>query len=201
MVEYNALMLVTGPVILAGIVFMWDIARKAEKLRLGTRRISTLILIGGILTAAGFLLGPHREHYLTEAVLVMLGPTLIAYGLSESGMVQPKLEMLVQAAVMLVSIGMSTTKTHDVMLIFSSLSVLIMMDAVAFYRHTPRPQRNIARISAWLFVLFTVLNKKTHGSSVALGFYVVSILLWLGTLISLEFYLRNHAGNNEVSGH
>ncbi len=189
MLEYNLLMSITGPLVLVGITLMWDLTRKVEKLRLGTRGLSLLILIGGILTAIGFVAYACRTTHSWEAFLVMFGPVLIAYTLSESGLVQPKLEMLVQATVMVASIGISTRKSHYAIMMFSALSILLMIDAVAFYRYIPQPHGKIARISAWLFVAFTLVNAVNYGSLIAFAMYFLSIVLWVGTLLGLELYL------------
>ncbi|WP_148258594.1 hypothetical protein [Thermococcus sp. AM4] len=189
MLEYNLLMSIMGPLVLAGIILMWDLTRKVEKLRLGTRRLSFLILIGGILTAVGFITYSRSVDHTWEAFLVMFGPVLIAYSLSESGLVQPKLEMLAQVAIMLGSIGISAHKAFYTMLMFSALSILLMIDAVAFYRYVPQPYGKIARLSAWLFVAFTVVNAISYGSPLAFAIYFLSIVLWIGTLICLELYL------------
>ena len=191
MVEYNLVMSVIGPVVLFAIFVTWDLTRKVERLRLGTRKVSVLILIGGIITALGFVSYVLDIDRPPALLFVMLGPVLITYSLSESGLVQPKFEMLVQIALMVGSIGLSANKMFYTMLMFSAVSVLLLIDAVAFYRYTPSPQRHFARLASWLLVAFTVVNAVRYGCTLAFVLYVLSIIIWVSTLISLEFYLKD----------
>ncbi|WP_457741310.1 hypothetical protein [Thermococcus sp.] len=195
MLEYNTVMSGIGIVVLAAIFITWDLARKAERLRLGTRRISALILVGGTITAMGFISYAFSFDVLSYALLVTLGPVLVTYALSESGLVQPKLEMLLQVALMVGSIAISDNRMLYTLLIFSAISVLLLMDAVAFYVHTPSPQKHLVRFSSWLLVVFTVLNAIKHGCALAFILYVFSVGIWITTLISLEFYLRGMGRN------
>lgn len=62
----------------------------------------------------------------------MFGPPPISYVLLESGLVQPKFEILTQVAVIVGATALSADRKTHVVLVFSAVSIVLMMDAVAF---------------------------------------------------------------------
>jgi hypothetical protein len=156
------------------------LTRLVERSRLGKERLSWLILLGGLITAGGFasyLIG------LNLALMVIIGPAIIAYALSMSGLVGAKLEMLVQIAIMVFSIAISEDPKTYTILMFSDVSLLLLMDAVAFYPSSPKAPASMARLSAWLLVAFTVVNAVHYGSLPALLLYTASVSLWITALL------------------
>jgi hypothetical protein len=178
--SYSLVMSIDGPLVLAGVIITWHLTRLVERSRLGKERLSWLILLGGLITAGGFasyLIG------LNLALMVILGPAIIAYALSMSGLVGAKLEMLVQIAIMVFSIAISEDPKTYTILMFSDVSLLLLMDAVAFYPDSPKAPASMARLSAWLLVAFTVVNAVHYGSLPALLLYTASVSLWITALL------------------
>ncbi|KQH82036.1 hypothetical protein [Thermococcus thioreducens] len=190
MYQYHVIMSVGGILVLLGIFLTWNLSRDIEKFRLGTKSISRFMFLGGLLTALGFIelmLGMGTE---VMALPAILGPALIVYALSESGLVRAKPEMLIQVAVIVGSLVLSGNRTLYVIESFSAIAVVILMDAAAFYVHTPQPHSRAARLSAWLFTLFVPLNAAEPGNPVAMGLYIISTALWVAILVALHGVLR-----------
>ncbi len=190
MYQYHVVMSVGGILVLLGIFLTWNLSRNIEKFRLGTRSISWFMFLGGLLTALGFIelmIGMGTE---TMALPAILGPALIVYALSESGLVRAKPEMLVQVAVIVGSLVLSGDRILYVIESFSAIAIVILMDAAAFYVHTPESYSRGARLSAWLFTLFVPLNAYEPGSPLAMGLYLISTTLWVAILIGLHGVLR-----------
>lgn len=178
--SYSLVMSVDGPLVLVGVFLTWHLTRLVERNRLGKEKLSGLILAGGLITAFGF------TGYLAGfnlGVLVIIGPAIIAYALSMSGLVGAKLEMLVQIGLMVLSIPISEDPKTYTILMFSDVSLLLLMDAVAFYSNSPKKPASMARLSAWLLVAFTVVNAIYYRSLPALLLYTASVSLWITALL------------------
>ncbi|NJE10504.1 hypothetical protein [Thermococcus sp. MAR1] len=187
---YHAIMGTGGILVLTGIFLTWNLSRNIEKFRLGTGSISKFMFLGGILTALGFIeliVGMGTE---VMALPAILGPALIVYALSESGLVRAKPEMLLQVAVIVGSLVLSGDRVLYIIESFSAIAVVILMDAAAFYVHTPLQYGRLARLSAWMFTLFVPLNAANPGSPVAVGLYLLSTALWVAVLLALHGVLR-----------
>ena len=168
----------------------WSLSKNIEKFRLGTQRISKFILLGGLLTALGFIelmIGINTE---VMALFVIIGPALIVYALSESGLVRAKPEMLLQVAIIVGSLILSGDKLLYLIESFSAIALVLLMDAAAFYVYTPQPHSTGARLSAWMFTLFIPLNRLTPGNPVAMPLYIASLVLWVLVLVGLHGVLR-----------
>lgn len=76
--------------------------------RLGGRRISPWILVGGLLTSIGFGAISMDFESPMIALLISLGSAFIGYSLAESGMVRAKPEMLIQVFVILLSVFLNS---------------------------------------------------------------------------------------------
>lgn len=179
---YALVMLVVGSMALAGIFLTWHLTWLVERYRLGNEKLSWLILAGGLLTAVGFL---GHQFWVSIEFLIVLGSALIIYALSMSGLVGAKLEMLAQIGPMVASIGFSNDLGNQTVLIFSDVSLLLLMDAVAFYSHSPPKPASMARLSAWLLVGFTIVKALSYRSLPALLLYTASVSLWITSLLLL----------------
>ncbi|NJE04740.1 hypothetical protein E3E36_00945 [Thermococcus sp. M36] len=196
MYSYHIIMGAGGTLVLVGIFLTWYLSMSIERFRLGTNRISWFLLLGGLLTGLGFVELIAGMGTATIAVLVILGPALVVYALSESGLVRAKPEMLVQVAVIVFSLTLSGTRTMYIIESFSAIAVVVLMDAAAFYVHTPSPYSKTARLSAWLFTLFVPANIVAPGNPLAMALYITSTALWVSTLIALHGVLRQRFPRN-----
>ena len=178
--SYSLVMSIDGPLVLAGVFLTWHLTRLVERNRLGKEKLSHLILAGGLITAFGFT--GHMVG-LNVSLLVIFEPALIVHALSMSGLVGAKLEMLAQIALMVLSIGLSEDPRNYVFLMFSDISLLLLMDAVAFYSNSPKKPASMARLSAWLLVAFTLVNAVYYRSLPALLLYTASVSLWITALL------------------
>ncbi|WP_258084169.1 hypothetical protein [Thermococcus thermotolerans] len=190
MYQYHVIMSVGGILVLLGIFLTWNLSRNIEKFRLGTKSISRFMFLGGLLTALGFVELMLSMGTEVMALPAILGPALIVYALSESGLVRAKPEMLIQVAVIVGSLVLSGNRTLYVIESFSAIAVVILMDAAAFYVHTPKSHSRGARLSAWLFTLFVPLNASEPGNPVAMTLYIISTALWVTILVALHGVLR-----------
>jgi len=193
---YHVLMGIGGSLAVLGIFLTWNLSRGIERFRLGTGRISWLILAGGVLTALGFIELMAGLGAWAVAVPVIIGPALIVYALSESGLVKAKPEMLVQVAVIVFSLFLSGSRTMYIIESFSAIAIVMLMDAAAFYVHTPKFHSRLARLSAWLFTAFVPINTLRQGNIVAMLLYIGSTALWVSTLIALHGVLRERFSKN-----
>ena len=177
---YILVMSTDGLLVLFGIFLIWHLTRVVERNRLGREELSWLILAGGLMTAFGFI-GYTAGFNLW--LLVIPGPAIIAYALSTSGLVKAKLEMLLQICLMVVSVLISEdSKTYTIMM-FSDVSLLLLMDVLAFYSNPPKKPASMARLSAWLLVAFTVINAVHYRSLPAILLYTASVSLWITSLL------------------
>jgi len=177
---YSLVMSIDGPLVLVGVILTWHLTRLVERGRLGKGRPSSLLLAGGLMTAFGF------TGYLAGfnlGLLVVIGPAVITYALSISGLVGAKLEMLVQIGLMIVSIPVSKDPKTYTILMFSDVSLLLLMDAAAFSSTSPRKPASMARLSAWLLVAFTLVNAVYYRSLPALLLFTASVSLWITALL------------------
>lgn len=172
-------MAVNGSLVLVGIFLTWHLTRLVERYRLGKEKLSWLILLGGLMTSLGFVGGLAG---LDLRILVILGPALIVYALSMSGLVGAKLEMLFQTGLVVLSAGISDDPKTYIVLMFSDISLLLLMDAVAFYSNSPIKAATMARLFAWLLVAFTTVNALYPHSLPAIMLYTASVLLWMASL-------------------
>lgn len=187
---YHVIMSIGGLLVLTGIFLTWNLSREIERFRLGTRRVSAFMFLGGLLTALAFvelMAGMGTE---TMALPAILGPALIVYALSESGLVRAKLEMLLQVAVIVGSLVLGGNGTLYLIESFSAMAIVVLMDAVAFYVHTPERYGRLARLSAWTFTLFVPLNVLEPGNVAAMVLYLSSTVLWVSILAGLHDVLR-----------
>jgi len=178
--SYSLVMSVDGPLVLVGIFLTWHLTRLVERNRLGKEKLSWLILAGGLITTLGFI--GHLTGF-NLWLLVIIGPALVAYSLSMSRLVGAKLEMLLQICLMVVSVLLSKDPRTYTILMFSAGSLLLLMDAVAFYSNSPNKPASMARLSAWLLVAFTLVNAVYYRSLPAVLLYTASVSLWLTSLL------------------
>ena len=177
---YSLVMSINGLLSLMGIFLFWQLARLVEKGRLGKGRLSPLLLAGGMTMALGF--ASHVVHSDVLPLLV-LGSAMIIYSLSASGLVKAKLEMLLQIGLIVLSTSLGENLQSYLILIFSDLTLLLLMDAVAFYPNSPEIPASMARLSAWLFTVSVVVNSFSYRSLPALLLHTTSISLWITALL------------------
>ncbi|NJF24180.1 hypothetical protein [Thermococcus sp. Bubb.Bath] len=197
---YSGIMGVGGVMVLAGIILTWNLSRLVEKFRVGKRKLSWLILLGGLLTAVGFIPPIINEegHMIVWALIV--GPVLIGYALSESGLVRASLEMLLQIVAVVLSLIFTKGDYLAIAQVFSAVSIILLMNAVAFYVHSPSEISRISRAAAWLFAIFVLLNAWKHGTAYLPLLYLLSQLLWLYTLVKLHFVARQRLPKTAQEG-
>ncbi|WP_156961736.1 hypothetical protein [Thermococcus guaymasensis] len=181
--SYTLVMSANGLLVLVGIFLTWHLTRLVERYRLGKEKLSWLLLLGGLVTALGFI-GDLAGLYVNDArVLVILGSALIVYALSMSGLVGAKLEMLFQIGLIVLSAGVSGNPKAHIVLVFSDISLLLLMNAVAFYSNSPVKSASMARLSAWLLVAFTLVNALYPRSVPTIMLYTASVSLWVVSLL------------------
>jgi len=142
------------------------LARLVEKGRLGKERLSSLLLAGGMTMALGF--ASHVVHSDVLPLLV-LGSAMIIHSLSASGLVKANLEMLLQIGPIVLSTNLGENLQSYLILIFSDLTLLLLMDAVAFYPNSPETPASMARLSVcyllfrwWLIRFLTALFRRSY---------------------------------------
>lgn len=154
--------------------------------RLGGRRISPWILVGGLLTSIGFGAISMDFESPMIALIISLGPAFIGYSLAESGMVRAKPEMLIQVFVILLSVFPAGDRSLQSLEVISSLAVLLLINAVAFYVMTPPSYASKARIIAWAFSISVFLNSPQALRPFGSILYGLSVLGWLLILLRLR---------------
>ncbi len=197
---YSGAMAFGGLLSLADIILTWNLARIVEKVRIGREKLSWLILLGGLITAIGFIPPVLSEEGQLIVWALILGPVLIGYVLSESGLVRTTLEMLLQVAVVVFSLVFKGGDYLATAQIFSAVSVILLMNAVAFYINSPSRVSWISRAAAWLFAFFILLNAWKHGTIYLSCLYLFSQLLWLYALVKLHFVARQRLPRNAQEG-
>ncbi len=75
--------------------------------------------------------------------------------------------------------------------VFSAISIILLMNAVASYVHCPSNISRISRAAAWLFTLFVLLNARRHGTAYIPILYLLSQLLWLYALVKLHLVAKD----------
>ncbi len=180
---YSEAMAFGGLLSLAGIILTWNLARIVER-RHGKKGLSWLVLAGGLLTALGFLPGTSDGGETVEWAVV-LGPVLIGYALSGSGLVRASLEVLLQVAVVGAALILGGGSRILVVESFSAMSILLLINALAFYVHAPSWISGVPRAAAWIFTAFFFLNTLYSGFYTSL-LYLLSQLLWISALVRLH---------------
>ncbi len=196
---YTELMSLGGVLTLLGIFLTWSLSRIVEKFRLGGGRLSLLILIGGLLTAVGFTpIAWNDGDPLFWAVL--LGPALIAYALAESGLVRAKQEMLLQSALAFLAVVMMSPTSRAIAESFSAIAIVILMNALVSYAHSPQRLSALARTASWLFVLFLILENISWFFLIGIALYFVSLSIWLYALFRFHAVARERFANSVQEG-
>ncbi len=185
MEAYSQVMAFGGVLSLLGILLTWNLARIVERRHLRRKGLSWLVLAGGLLTALGFLPGiPSGGSAVGWAIV--LGPVLIGYALSESGLVRANMEVLLQVAVVGAALVLDGGNRTVVMESFSVVSILLLINALAFYVHIPSWISGVSRAAAWIFTAFFLLNVLNWGDFYVSLLYLLSQLLWLSALLRLH---------------
>ncbi|WP_148290417.1 hypothetical protein [Thermococcus litoralis] len=192
---YQTLMGLCGVLTLAGIFLTWNLSRKIENFFLGHRRLSWYILFGGILTSLGFIATMFEVHRGIVTIAILLGPVLIAYSLSESGLVRATWTMLLQVSIVAGSAIFVRESFYTVELA-SSVAVLLLINAISGYVRTPEEYKKLAGISSWAFVVFIWLN--IFAVEIASAVYFFSMSLWIYTLVRLHYVAAERLGNSTM---
>ncbi|ASJ07313.1 hypothetical protein A3L08_08255 [Thermococcus pacificus] len=193
---YFTTMAAGGMLVLLGIFLTWNLARVVEKFRTGKKRLSWLVLLGGLLTAMGFIPAVAMADSSVIVWAVILGPVLISYALSESGLVRANLEMLLQVGVVIASLVLQSGDYIAIAESFSAVSIILLINAVAFYIHTPPGISRTSKAAAWLFAIFVLLNAWGRGNPYVLSIYILSMFLWISALVRLHFIARDRFYRN-----
>ncbi|KUK00096.1 MAG: hypothetical protein PWP49_1329 [Thermococcaceae archaeon] len=192
---YQTLMGLCGVLTLAGIFLTWNLSRKIENFFLGHRRLSWYILFGGILTSLGFIATMFEVHRGIITIAILLGPVLIAYSLSESGLVRATWTMLLQVSIVAGSAIFVRESFYTVELA-SSVAILLLINAISGYVRTPEEYKKLAGISSWTFVVFIWLN--IFAVEIAPAVYFFSMSLWIYTLVRLHYVAAERLGNSTM---
>jgi hypothetical protein len=184
--SYSGIMAAGGVMVLAGVILTWNLSRLVEKSRLGKERLSWLILLGGLITAVGFIPPLLSEGAQMLVWALVIGPVLIGYALSESGLVRASLEMLLQVTLVVLSLVFRRGGYLVTAQVFSAVSIILLINAAAFYVSSPSRMSRISRASAWLFTAFVILNALKHDTIYIPLLYLLSQLLWLCVLLKLH---------------
>ncbi|WP_297418044.1 hypothetical protein [Thermococcus sp.] len=185
MEAYFQIMTFGGVLSLLGIFLTWNLARIVEHRHLRKKGLSWLVLVGGLVTAAGFLPGASSGGDAIEWA-ILLGPVLIGYALSESGLVRANIEMLLQTAVVGMALVLGGGSRTLVVESFSVVSTLLLINALAFYMYIPSWVSRVPRTAAWIFMTFFLLNAIYGGDFYVSLLYLLSQLLWISALIRLN---------------
>lgn len=132
------------------------------------------------------------------ALLISLGPAFIGYSLAESGMVRAKPEMLLQVFVILLSVFPAGDRSLQSLEVISSLAVLLLINAVAFYVMTSS-YASKARIIAWAFSISVFLNSPQALRPFGSILYGLSVLGWLLILLRLRELLPSLLGTGDAA--
>ncbi|MCO6042111.1 hypothetical protein [Thermococcus alcaliphilus] len=192
---YQTLMSLCGVLTLVGIFLTWNLSRKIENFFLGHRRLSWYILFGGILTSLGFIATMFDVHRGIITIAILLGPVLIAYSLSESGLVRATWTMFLQVSIVAGSAIFVRESFYTVELA-SSVAILLLINAISGYVRTPEEYKRLAGISSWAFVVFIWLN--IFAPEIAPAVYFFSISLWIYTLVRLHYVAAERLGNSTM---
>lgn len=190
---YQTLMSICGVLTLTGIFLTWNLSRKIETFFLGHRKLSWYILFGGILTSFGFIATMFEVHKGIITTAILLGPVLIAYSLSESGLVRATWTMLLQVSIVAGSAIFVRDSFYTVELA-SSVAILLLINAISGYVRTPEEYKKLAKISSWAFVGFIWLN--IFIGEIAPAIYFFSTSLWIYTLVRLHYVASERLGNS-----
>ncbi|WP_048148083.1 hypothetical protein [Palaeococcus ferrophilus] len=182
---YYGLMSLGGILALVGIFLTWGLSRSVETKELGTKRLSNLLLLGGLLTALGFIttMVNISEGVITFAIL--LGPAVIVYSLSESGLVRANLLTLIQVALVVVAALVSPGRNFRIAGIASSISLVLLINVITGYPRAPTHFRRLAWLSSWGLVAFLMMMASPRTGTIGPVVYVFSMALWIYTLLHL----------------
>ncbi|WP_297070770.1 hypothetical protein [Thermococcus sp.] len=200
MMEFYLIAMSAGGVLtLLGIFLMWIISRDLEKKFLGSTRVSTLILVGGILTSIGFIVGESGEGGVFDAImaiLVLLGPVIIGYSLMESGVVKPTWELGLQFTLITLSLLMVSRGelNREIITLGSLLSVVLLINGLRYLGVTPGGPKILLRTASWGLVLFSWLRYMKGASMEMLIFdlavYLLATVLWVSASIFMLVSIR-----------
>lgn len=189
---YQSLMSLCGLLTLTGIFLTWNISRKIESFFLGHRKLSWYILFGGILTSLGFIATMFEVHQAIISFAILLGPVLITYSLSESGLVRATWTMLLQVGIIAGSAIFVRNSFYTVELA-SSVAIVLLINAISGYIRTPEMYKRLAEISSWTFVGFIWLS--LFVGEIAPVVYLFSMTLWIYTLVRLHYVAVERLGD------
>ncbi len=200
MIEFYLIAMSIGGVLtLFGIFLLWVISRDLEKKFLGSTRVSTLILIGGILTSIGFIVGASSEGGVldtTMAFLVLLGPVIIGYSLMESGVIRPTWELGLQFTLITLSLLMVSRNelNREIVALGSLLSVILLINGLRYLGATPSGPKLLLRIASWGLVVFSWLRymrRTSEGMMILdLTVYLLATILWVSASVLVLTSIR-----------
>jgi hypothetical protein len=196
---YLTIMSIGGVLTLFGIFLLWIISRELETKFLESTRISTLILVGGVITALGFTvggLGKGSAFNTLTVILVLLGPVIIGYSLMESRVIKPTWELGLQSTLITLSLLMVSGNelNHEVVDLGSLLSIILLINGLRYLGVTPRGPKLLLRAAAWGLVLFSWL-RYLRGSgegmmALDLTVYLLATVLWVSASILVLVDIR-----------
>ncbi|ASJ09397.1 hypothetical protein A3L11_09210 [Thermococcus siculi] len=190
---YSSMMGFSGILILTGIFLTWMVRRKIERVTGEGGRYSVLLLAGGVVTAVGFawsLLGDEGPNG-WMLFLILTGPALIGYALFEFGFTGISGRLLIQSALMLLSLfgaGHYSSVPIDVAYTGPFLAVLLLMNSQIIV--TEGTRRDLLVLASWLMVIFSwtrYLLDDTAGVAKAaiVLLYFFAAVIWVAVLVSL----------------
>ncbi|WP_297509794.1 hypothetical protein [Thermococcus sp.] len=190
MTLYTELMSIAGAMTFLGILLTWSLARAVERVRLNRRGLSWLLLLGGLLTALGFISVASNKGNGPVFWAVLLGPAFIAYALAESNLVKASPEMFLQSAMAFIAVVMRNSSSQGIAESFSAVSAVILMNAIPSYAYSPRKFADLVRVASWLFVLFLLLENFPGFELASVLIYYISLSVWLYTLLRLHTFAK-----------
>ncbi|NJE00184.1 hypothetical protein E3E26_10425 [Thermococcus sp. LS1] len=183
-------MRIGGAITLFGIALTWLTFRNLERIVMGTRHLSVLLLLGGFLTALGFISGMTVQsgdliHVIS--FLVIIGPGIIAYALSTGNLVNPTLRLLLQFGLVLSSlirVGRHSDITKEIIQIGSLLSVILLMNSLFSLKFIGNDVKTLLKLSSWLIVIFSwmrfgLIDYRGLSRAIIFSVYLTSIVLWV----------------------
>lgn len=205
---YKIVMSVTGVLIFFGIFLAWMILRKIEK-RLEKKSLyPSMLLLGGLLTSAGFTWEVLSGEKMGTLVLsfILIGPAMIAYSLAHVGAEKITGRLMIQSTLTLLSLffaGRYSTVTIDIAYIGPFLALLLLMNTqitIAGESH-----RNLLITASWLLVLFSwtrYILDDTTGIVKALIVlpYVIAVVSWVAVLVITYFRLSSNYPTLHITG-
>jgi hypothetical protein len=183
---YPILMGIGGMLTLVGILLTWNLSRIVHSMRRDGSPLHWLVLVGGLITATGFVLSGSGLNQMFIETIILLGPAIIALALSESGLIRATVTLFIQSALLLLSLFFTSPTEFEVVSIASALAILLLINGVRSYPGVPKREVVVSGVSSWFLILAVWLNGFKVTEVAGALIYILSLSLWLYVLAVLH---------------